>query len=178
MFNDSAHSKRNHKRNFPSFSFQFPNTISHVIFLIYYLFLFHRGERMASASKRRKNLFIFEEFFYSFAGYQTIIKFIFRNTHILCVWKSYKIYFFHWNSFVSLFFSNFLYVSLVCFFLLFFFVGGSAIFSWKILLCLFLSSLFAAVELVCILTWWVFGFQDSTSLIFVALVSIHKISQL
>lgn len=118
LFNDSAHSKRNHKRNFPSFSLpKFPNTISHVTFFVWFIICFCSTEEKEWPATKQNLFFIFfEEFFFTvLLGYQTIIKFIFENTHILCVWKSYIIrfiFFFHWNSFVSLFFSAIFAVSL------------------------------------------------------------------
>ena len=120
MFNDSAHSKRNHKRNFPSFSLP----ISKYNFACDFfdlLFVFVPRRRKNGQQKQRKKLFIFlKSFSYSFAGYQTIIKFIFE-IHIFCVFENLILfsYFFPLKFFRFIIFQQFS-VCISCVFLLLF----------------------------------------------------------
>lgn len=156
MFNDSAHSKRNHKRNFPSFSFQISKyNFACDFFDLLFVFVPREGERMASASKlRKKNLYFFLQFCWLSNNHQVYI----RNTDILCVWKSYIIIFFPLKFFRFIIFQQFfctLY-AVVCLLLV-----AQQFLVERFCCVFFLSSLFA-MELVCALTWWVFGFQDST----------------
>lgn len=156
MFNDSAHkfSKRNHKRNFPSFSFQFPNTFR--MWFFWFIICFCSTEEKEWPAKANgKKYYLFLKSFY------TVLLVIKQSsslysTHILCVWKSYMIFF-------SIEILSFHYFSAIFCLFVCFFVGSSAIFSCIFFFC---HHCFAVVELVCALTWWVFGFQDLTLIIF------------
>lgn len=110
MFNDSAHSKRNHKRNFPSFSFQISKyNFAYDFFDLLFVFIPRGEERMASASKRRKKNWYFYiwRVFLQFCWLSNNNQVYFRNTHILCVWKSYIIIFFPLKFFRFIIFQQF-----------------------------------------------------------------------
>ena len=74
---------------FHRFPFQFPNTISHVIFLIYYLFLFHGGERMASRNSTKNYLFFWRVFLTVLLVIKQSSSLYLKYTYFVCLKISY-----------------------------------------------------------------------------------------